>query len=50
MAARDVKLGSTIRTHREAVRVFFSRRSPRALRRIAAATWLSRAVLGPPGP
>jgi len=50
MDPRDVTLGSTIRTHREAVRVFFSRKSPRALRRIATATWLARALLGPPGP
>lgn len=50
MTARDVRLGSTIRTHREAVRAFFSRRSPWALRRLAIATWLSRAVFGPPGP
>lgn len=43
-------LGSAIRTHREAVRVFFSRKSPRAIRKIAIGTWLARAVLGPPGP
>ena len=50
MTAPDTLLGSTIRTHREAVRVFFSKRGPKTIRNIAIGSWLARALLGPPGP
>ena len=45
----DVKNSSDVRTHGRAVRVFFSRKTPRSLAKIAATTWLARLVLGPPG-
>lgn len=41
--------GSKIRTHRQALRVFFSRKGPRTIAGIAAGSWLARLVLGPPG-
>jgi sterol desaturase/sphingolipid hydroxylase (fatty acid hydroxylase superfamily) len=50
MTDRDVTSASDVRTHREAIRVFFSRKSPRRLAKIAATSWAARLVLGPPGP
>ncbi|HSD89096.1 MAG TPA: sterol desaturase family protein [Kofleriaceae bacterium] len=41
--------GSKIRTRKEALRVFFSRKGPRTIAKIAAGTWIARLVLGPPG-
>jgi hypothetical protein len=46
----ETNLGTEVRTHREAIRVFFSRKSPRAIGKIAIGSWLARALLGPPGP
>lgn len=46
----DVHDLASITTYREAVRVFFSRPGPRRIARTAAAAWLTRAALGPPGP
>jgi sterol desaturase/sphingolipid hydroxylase (fatty acid hydroxylase superfamily) len=47
---RAVRDGSTIKTLRQALRVFASRPGPRLIAGIAATTWGARAVLGPPGP
>lgn len=49
-APNEVRDLSSIRTYPEALRVFFSRRGPRRIAATAAAAWLARAVLGPPGP
>jgi len=46
----DVKNASDVRTHRQAIREFFSHKSPKALAKIAATSWAARLVLGPPGP
>lgn len=45
-----IKDATTIRTRREALRVFFSRKGPRTLLGTVATTWAARAMLGPPGP
>jgi hypothetical protein len=50
MNPRDVKDASTIKTRGQALRVFFSRKGPRRIAKVAAATWATRLVLGPPGP
>lgn len=50
MTDPDVNNGADVRTHRHAVRVFFSRKSPKALTKIAATAWIGRLLLGPPGP
>lgn len=50
MRAKDVKDATTLRSHREAVRVFFSRPGPKTIAGIAATLWGARALLGPPGP
>lgn len=41
---------TTVRSLGQAVRVFFSRRSPKTIAGIAATLWGTRALLGPPGP
>lgn len=50
MIDRDANNASEVRTHRQALRVFFSRTSPRALAKIAVTSWIGRLLLGPPGP
>ena len=50
MTTRDVKNASDVRTHRQAIREFFSHKSPKALAKIAATSWAARLFLGPPGP
>lgn len=49
MKPRDITNASEVRTHRDAIRVFFSRKGPRTIAKIAAGTWVARAFLGPPG-
>lgn len=41
--------GSDVRTHGQALRVFFSKKTPRRLAAIAGGTWAARLLLGPPG-
>ena len=50
MNPRDIKDGNTVRTRGLAARVFFSRKGPRTIAKIAGGTWLARLFLGPPGP
>ncbi|HEY5949407.1 MAG TPA: sterol desaturase family protein [Kofleriaceae bacterium] len=45
---RDVSNASDVRTHRQALRVFFSKRTPRTIAKIAAGSWAARLLLGPP--
>ena len=47
---RDVTDATTIRTRGQALRVFFSRKGPRLLAKVAATSWAARFALGPPGP
>jgi sterol desaturase/sphingolipid hydroxylase (fatty acid hydroxylase superfamily) len=44
-----VRNASEVRTHRQALRVFFSKKTPRRLATIAATSWAARLLLGPPG-
>jgi hypothetical protein len=46
--ARDINNGSDVRTHRDALRVFFAKRTPRTIAKIAAGSWAVRLFLGPP--
>jgi sterol desaturase/sphingolipid hydroxylase (fatty acid hydroxylase superfamily) len=46
--AGDVTNASDVRTHRQALRVFFSKRTPRTIAKIAAGSWAARLLLGPP--
>lgn len=48
MTEPAVNNASDIRTHGQAVRVFFSKRTPKAIAKIAAGTWAARLLLGPP--
>ena len=45
---RGVTNASDVRTHGQAMRVFFSKRTPRTIAKIAAGAWAARLVLGPP--
>lgn len=49
MTAHDINNGSDVRTHEQALRVFFSKRTPRTIAKIAAGSWAARLFLGPPG-
>lgn len=50
MTTNQTTDATSVRTLRQAARVFFSRRGPKTIAGIAATLWGTRALLGPPGP